>query len=340
MALIKREILCEWTYSADNSPFSEYELQEIENFKKDPISHMFFKKRYSIEVYEELDGNREYIVSVDVSGGLSRDYSAVIISDPYDLRTVAAFANNKIDTPELEELLCYIHEQLPNAFYIIERNSYGLGIIQHLQQNYTMNKKLFYTEVIDKETKKKTRVVGIDNTQKTRPKILEAFSILVTEEPYTIVSPLIIKDTKALEVKKNGRVDHVEGGHDDTVMAKAFAKYCMIHHYNTMKRFLNGADLGIDRKGRKLINVSQYNRLDYVPQVEYTFRDIGEGFEPEIIDSDSARRSKLYGVTSINQAKKVEELELYKEAQKKNINPEDYFEKARKPKTGKKVLIL
>ena len=174
----------------------------MENFKKDPISNMLFRKKYNIEIYEDLDADREYIVSVDVSGGLSRDYSAVILSDPYDLRTVAAFANNKIDTPELEDLLLFIHEQLPNAFFIIERNSYGLSIIQHLEHNYSMNKRLFYSEIIDKESKKRTRTVGIDTTAKTRPKILEAFSILVTEEPYTIVSPLIIKDAKALEVKK------------------------------------------------------------------------------------------------------------------------------------------
>jgi hypothetical protein len=204
MILIKREILCEWAYSADNSPFSEDELQEIENFKKESISTLLYKKRYGMEVYEELETEREYIISVDVSGGLSRDFSAVIVSDPYDLRTVAAFANNKIDTPELEEFLKFLHEQLPNAFFIIERNSYGLAVIQHLQSDYSMSKKLFYTEEINKETKKKTRVVGIDTTAKTRPKILEAFYMLVTEEPYTIVSPLILKDTKALEIKKNG----------------------------------------------------------------------------------------------------------------------------------------
>ena len=341
ITLIKREVLCEWSYSADKSPFSEDELQEVENFKKESIQTILFKKRFGMEVYEELDGDREYIVSVDVSGGLNRDFSVVVMSDPYDLRTVAVFSNNKIDTPDLEDFIRFIHEEFPNAFFIIERNSYGLGIIQHLQKDYSLNKKLFYSEVIDKETKKKTITVGIDTTPKTRPKILEAFSILVTEEPYTLVSPIILKDTKSLEVKKNGKIEHIDGGHDDAVMAKAFAKYCMIHHYNTMKRFLNGADLGIDKKGRKLLNVSQFNRKGYFEKTGYTgTMNIGKSGEaPEVFDG--ATHSKLYSVTQLNHLDKMDGVEIYSNTDKpREINPEAYFDRAQKGKPKKRRLLI
>jgi hypothetical protein len=137
-----------------------------------------------------------------------------------------------------------------------------------------------------------------------------------------------------------GKIEHVDGGHDDTVIAKAFCKYCMIHHYNTMKRFLNGADLGDDHKGRKLLNVSAFNRRGFMEKENYQGQMGSINKQDEVVDTDAAMRSKLHGVIQLNHLEKNDSIEIYNEGRPKTINPEDYFDKYDKQKKKKKKYLI
>jgi hypothetical protein len=104
MAKIKREVLLEWPRSTETSVFSEEQLDKIFEFLKDPVTSIFVNG-YAIDFFETPDLKINYILSCDVSGGLSRDNSVINIIAPDDFRIVGEFVSNVIDTHSFQELI-------------------------------------------------------------------------------------------------------------------------------------------------------------------------------------------------------------------------------------------
>jgi hypothetical protein len=257
--MIRREIHCEWTASHDTCPFTEDEILALEMHKPDePVGHLTLQEYYKMNLYEELEEGVKYILTVDVSGGLARDRSSLVLSDPSDLVTVGAFKNSKVDIPELTEMILDVYRRLPEVVIVIERNSYGLAVIQSLAKSEARGR-LFYTEVIDPKTKKVKREFGINTSTKTRPLIMECLKLLVVDEPHTLVAPEIIEEVKTLERKKNGKIEHSEGEFDDAAMAKAFSKYVQVYHDNTLRRFVRSDS---DSIKRAMGRMASYNRRE------------------------------------------------------------------------------
>lgn len=124
LAKVKREILLEWPFSSDASVLTEEQLDKIHQFIKPPLTRIMVDN-YVINMYETPDVNMNYILSCDVSGGLSRDNSVINIIHPGDFRIVGDFVNNKIDTDSFRKLISSLMTvYFRNALLVIERNSY------------------------------------------------------------------------------------------------------------------------------------------------------------------------------------------------------------------------
>jgi phage terminase large subunit-like protein len=255
LKMIKREIHCEWSTSSDSSPFEEEELDQVIQFQRDHINERLLMSKYVLYEYEELDPTENYVVSCDVSGGLARDNSCVVVSHPSDLRTVAVFKNNKIDTPDLEKLIETYDELFPESFYIIERNSYGLAVIQHLQKGRCSDR-IFYTEKVAGSSGKRTRIYGIDTSATSRDLMIQSLKILVREVPQSFVSKLIIGEIKTLVMKRRGKIEHAEGETDDGVMAKAFAAYARDEHPKMFERFLKRRRVAVGAAIRRIADLN------------------------------------------------------------------------------------
>ena len=123
---INREILLQWNKSSDISPFTEEEIERLFSHTKDPIATLMVKKFYPLSIYEDFNWHKNLLLGVDVSGGYSKDYSAIVIIDPDTMEVVADFQNNVLDTVELAELIYeMVKKFFINATVCIERNSYG-----------------------------------------------------------------------------------------------------------------------------------------------------------------------------------------------------------------------
>jgi len=255
--VIRREILCAWSPSSDVNPFSDEEILEIENFQRDPISTVMLQGFYELQYFAELQRGINYLTTVDVAGGLDRDSSAIVLSDPDSLETVACLKNNKISTAELEDALRELHRMYPDVIFIIERNSYGLNIIQRFEKEPDLKKSLFYTETKTKaeklsKSKKGKRVYGINTTSTTRPLIIECIKTMVSDMPEVLVAKAIIDDVKTLEMKKSNKIEHANGEHDDAIFSKAFALYVKDYHWETLKRFLKGGRSAMFKAVRRI----------------------------------------------------------------------------------------
>lgn len=239
-ATIKREILLEWPRSMDSSVLSEDQLDKIHSFIKQPATRLFINS-YPICFYETIDVNLNYIVSCDVSGGLSRDNSVINIIHPEDFRIVGDFVNNKIDTDSFRKL---IYELLTfyfrNALLVIERNSYGLNIIQTLMKDPKIEPRMYREEkehlgekkqsngfVVKQKTK--TIAYGVDTNTATRKQMFDLLPEIVDTEYDKFISPNLYSDLASLEKKKNGKIEHSASGHDDSLMAYLIFRYAVFH---------------------------------------------------------------------------------------------------------------
>jgi hypothetical protein len=241
--IIRREILCEWSPSNDVNPFTEEQISIIESYVEEPTSSIMLQQYYELLVYRPLVRGINYIVTVDVAGGLKKDSSAIIFNHPDTLDTVAIMENNKIDTSELGDAIIELHEMFPDIIIVVERNSYGLAIIQRLEKLPELKKSLFYTESSTKaeklsKTKTAKKTYGINTTGTSRDLMIECVKMLVTDHPECLLAKRIVDEIKTMEVKKTGKIEHASGEHDDAVLAKSFALYVKNYHWATLKRFM------------------------------------------------------------------------------------------------------
>ena len=242
IAKVKREILLEWPKSMDSSVFNEEQLDKIYEFVKQPESHFYLlDKQYCIDWYEKPDININYILSCDVSGGLSRDNSTIVIIHPEDFRVVGDFRSNKIDTDSFKKLLLELMTiYLRNSLLVIERNSYGLNLLQSLMKNPAIEPRMYREKkeaLGEKKTKdgftvkKKTNTVayGVDTNTVTRKQMLDLLPEIVETEYDKFVSPHVYRDISTLEKKKTGKIEHSASGHDDSLMAYLIFRWAVYY---------------------------------------------------------------------------------------------------------------
>jgi hypothetical protein len=261
---IRREVLLEWSESAENSPFEKNDLDQIKRLVKRPIRQMWIGK--PIYVFDVFKDGKFYkyppIIGVDVAGGLSQDSSAITIIDTETTEVLATFNSNYIAPVELARLLyVLVKKYMPNAVINIERNGVGNTVVSTLIRDYPDIKHNLYWEVKDKvvqesydqhgkpiRSTKRTRVYGLDQTEATRKKLTEEIMFdRVRYHKDKIHSEMIYNELSMLEVTKRGRIDHPQNGHDDQVMSWLIALYVWYEGQNLMENWrIKKTELDID----------------------------------------------------------------------------------------------
>ena len=137
---------------------------------------------------------------------------------------------------------------MPNAIVNIERNGIGHGVLQTLVK--TKIKRNLYFEYKEKVLEERSRgatiakrtatvkCFGYDNTAKTRGEIL--MPILrdrMDNYKSKFISPIIYNELCTLEVKKNGRIEHCDKGHDDQIFSYLAALYVWYEGKDLMEHF-------------------------------------------------------------------------------------------------------
>ena len=230
-ATVKREILLDWPRSQEGSVFSEDDLDKIAAFIRPPKMTIYgLNKRFPIYFYETPDFNLNYILSCDVSGGLSQDNSTIDIIHPEDFRIVGTFRNNKIDVPTFKDLLKELMTlYFRHSLLVVERNYCGIAILQDLMKDPIIEPRMYREykmAAAEKKTvsgvvvkqKSKVLVYGVDTTAKSREQMHDILRQIVENEYDKIISQDLYDEIAGLEIR-NGRVDHRVGGHDDSLMA-------------------------------------------------------------------------------------------------------------------------
>lgn len=271
---IRREVLLEWANMANNSPFTQHDLELVSSLVKDPITQIQLgtdHSSYFMNVYRQTDLIRfPPIIGVDVSGGFTQDSSAITIIDSRTTDVIACFNCNYISPIDLAKVIYQLVTQyMPNAIVNIERNGgYGASVIGYLMK--TRIKKNLYYEIKDrvieerfngiKMAKKtqKTKVYGFDETKNSRNLLMEILRDRMENHKGKFISKIIYDELCTLEVKKGGRIEHADNAHDDQIFSYLMALYVWYEGKNLMENFgLELREIKTDSETEESYNMDQ-----------------------------------------------------------------------------------
>lgn len=263
MTLVKREILLEWTYSSDESLLDEDTLTEISYYADQDVKarHLFLDK-YTLYLmknpYNLLKKN--YLITLDLAGGLGRDKTAITIIDPKDESIIGFMQSNTMSAVEAVDVTIeLINTFFPKAVIVPELNHTGGVYVELLKKKdsgiyekhifYTLKERKFEKEAIDDRTvfnpkkksyvRKEVRVYGINTNSKTRNIMIEEILWnLIEYRKEAFNNREIFKELKTLQRKSNGKIEHSVAGHDDLLFSYLIGVYALRYESTSMKRFL------------------------------------------------------------------------------------------------------
>lgn len=215
---------------SNNAVFDDEIIQTFEPLSQVNTLVLAFGEK--IELIEELDPNGHYSIGVDVSASnaSNSDYSAIIITNNENGKIVGEWHGRysvlkrfALVVKSLVKKLEYLYSfSRDNLILIIERNSFGLAIIEEIiyDDDYNFQEYLFYTTL-----KNGDEVPGFQTDATRREKGFNILMEMINLHPENITVPLIQEELRNLIQKSNGRFEASPGQHDDLIMSYLFTLF-------------------------------------------------------------------------------------------------------------------
>lgn len=233
-----REILMKWQAQSGEHPLGKERVERLREHARKPNSIITVDNIYSLNLYrEKVDKDIPYIIGVDVSGNLGKDYSTFVAIDPTNFEVVATMRINQHSTIRFASAIAYIMINiLPRSIALIERNAMGLSVVDFIKTKVPLNR-------IWKDEKE---VYGVNQTKETRDLLFgDVLKIAAMYYYDKIYDKNIINETVLLEYDKRGRIDHAPENHDDTLMAYLWALWFLLHAKNK-SQYLDPIYIGLN----------------------------------------------------------------------------------------------
>lgn len=273
--VVKREILLQRLRGSSDSPFSQEDIEYITSVMRKPIDELYLLDTFRLDIYEELNKRTPYLVGVDCSTGTLGDNNAITIIDPYTVRPVAEFKCPYIGETLYEKLLIeLVQKVIPRAIIIIERNSVGDGIVDHLMSssiahrlyfdknrdlvNYNLDEQSSVVSMLKRKGEQK-KYYGVYTNGNSRESMMTILLRRVAEFKDDFVTQNIIEDISRLVKNKAGKILAGNGFHDDSIMSYLIAMY-VYYHGNNLTFF------GFTKGSQEIENQNQ--------GLDYTYADL------------------------------------------------------------------
>lgn len=177
-----------------------------------------------LDIYEEPQKDKYYVLVADVARGIGGDYSAFTVMDvtsmPY--KVVAKYRNNKISPLLYPNIIDKVGRDYNNAFVMIESNDIGQQVLDILHQEneyenifttVTENGKQYITPGFGK-----TARLGVTTSKAVKRQGCFAFKSLMEEKKLLLFDADIIQELSTF-IERSGTFQADEGYHDDLVMS-------------------------------------------------------------------------------------------------------------------------
>ena len=236
----QREVLNRWAKTGGDHPLGKELVDLVADYIHDPADVLVVDGVYFLKLYkkvEEIDFNKRYIAGVDCGGNLMKDFSTFVVVDPENYEVIAVLRSNSYSTNRFAKCIINILVNVfTNTILLPERNNMGIAIIDFINDNFPMLRNRIYMDTENKP--------GFATTQKSRQLLYNVLlRVSVTNQYKVLHDSHIINEIIALQVGRNGRIDHPVGGHDDTLMAYLFTRWFFTYAKN-QSRYIDPSIIG------------------------------------------------------------------------------------------------
>lgn len=298
---IQRDLENVWTVGAERPGVDPALLEKIVQYETDPVEMTnidgYLFKWYEPEAEVWSNKDRWYVIGLDTSENINRDFTTVHMLDIADLSTVMT---SKCNDQELIKLAGYIARILiehPNVVLIPERKSTATVMIELICAELWKNKINPFTRIYNmvfqnrsiepyasmdiatpyategplrKHLGYHTTATG-DNSRDSLYKLTLNRGLGINYS--TVRDKALISELKALTLTDRGRIDHTTGGHDDATIAMLLAMWMVLygknHHLYGMPVHLklsrispDGAAIDVNKSTRRRQLAIKINELD------------------------------------------------------------------------------
>lgn len=176
-----------------------------------------------LKIHKEPQPYRIYTIGVDTaSGSPGGDYSAFMVLDVTDDKKIEMVASY-YDREAPSDYKQVVHELADKytAMAVIESNSYGLSIIEHMMER--AYPRMFRDQHFDKAKNQWTPRYGFNTNSKSRNLMLSRLYEYVTNGYLLVTDKVFMAEANTLVYNSRGKVEAPSGKHDDMVIATALA---------------------------------------------------------------------------------------------------------------------
>ena len=167
-----------------------------------------------------VEGQAPYVIGADTSGS-GQDYWAAKVINNMTRKTAATLHKQNLDADKFTEQLICLGQMYHNALISIEINLSPYPIIALTRKyNYT---NVYMRERYDKTYDERTKEPGFLTNKATKPAAIDNLVMLFRDFPDIECDPETLHEMAVFVRKENGKMEAVEGEHDDLVMALAIA---------------------------------------------------------------------------------------------------------------------
>jgi hypothetical protein len=234
-------------------------------------------------VYEEPVEGKSYVVTIDVSEGIGKDYSVINVFDisiqPY--KQVAVYRNNIIPPLMLVDVAYKILTMYNEAYCIVESNSIGKIVADGLYFD------LEYENMLTSKAKDgenvvsiSGEVVGLRQTKKTKLIGCSALKTMIESGTLVVTDFMTVQELSTF-VKRHHTYQAEDGKTDDIVMT--LVSFCW---FTTQPYFEELTDVNV----RALIK-SNYMKMEENNHLIFGFYDDGIDYNDGVIEDPTLWKS-------------------------------------------------
>ena len=287
---INRDLLNIWQSSSDKNIIPQHIITKMRANRREPnyvdLSEGFVMRWYHdrSEVETTRFQQRPFIMGMDTSENIGRDYTTSTILDPSDMHVVATCRCNEANTMQVARYVLKLLLKYPSLVFIPERNNTGTAIIDFVIEELTKRKINPYTRIYNEvvqhlgDDKYKTtniydyttltgkerssfgyRTTGSSSTGTSRELLYKIVMMKTLEMNHSkLFDNTLISEYCNLTVR-NGRIDHREGLHDDVVISHLLGSYMIFFGRNLHIYGLSNEVILANIPGSQPINVNVKN---------------------------------------------------------------------------------
>ena len=255
--VIEKDYLNIWQMGGSSSIFSQELLKKMQASRRDPVvvtnNESLIIKWYddpNILLNDEGLRRRPYVMGLDTSDNVGRDFTTMCMLDPYDMHIVCTFKCNTTNLAFVAKTVMDILNKFPRSIFIPERNKLGSMFIDFIfaetrrdlfdpltriynlyNQKYTSENPIGTLNYDDGTVR---RNFGFTTSKSATSREFLYSTVLMTALKLVgdrLYDASIIDEISGISVR-NGRVDHSEKGHDDLLIAFLLAAYFILFGAN------------------------------------------------------------------------------------------------------------